>query len=243
MFGHVAKVNEALLYQLRCYVLPADGVRCPEEYAFQYDQAYLLWRLATLDMLQQLKIADQLNQFSSDSFLLFDYMLVLYFGATPVGLLMAQTIDLYRPPLMEQHYMQLYPKRVVETLQATGRWLMVMGNFCIHPDWRQSAIGPGIADLLTSMMTIYCYLPSRAEHLTVITRNECKTNELAFRHGAEPLVSGHFANNCDTDIILFAKDKVHLSSMPGVAPIATFLWRHRVDPCQIVAKPEFSHSS
>lgn len=229
---HIDRVNEVLLYNLQCFTMPSKLRHGDTETAFIYDRAYDLWRSSTREMLEQLQLTDRLNQFVSDDFLLFDHLVALFYGKHPVAILMYELIDLHRQAFLEQHYLSLYPPEALQQLRAQGRILMVMGNFCVHPDWRQSMIGPGVADLLTSLVSIFCYLPSTADNLAVITRNNRKTNELAYRHGGQALVKEHAANNCMTDIIVFPRDKVHFSPLPGLAALAKFLWQHRID-CEV----------
>lgn len=226
---HAKRVqNEALLASLQCYILPGNPRLCSDRCMQQHEQAYLLWKKVITEAYRQERLTELEQHFSSDEFLRQEEFIALFHGVEAVGLFMSHWVDLRYTAAREHSYFSHYPAELVQALADQYPKLMVMCNLATHTDWRQSAIGYGITDLLVSMTAAKRFKASSAQALITFTRNNRKTNELGYRHGGVPLCQGHFTHGGASDIILFKRDAVRLSPIEGIAPLADLLWGQRV---------------
>ncbi len=221
-------VNSKLLKTLDCYHLPAKMRYCLPGFEAYYNAAYHFWREMICEGLLSEGLVEQAKTLSSDEFVNQDDFVCLFLQTKPIGLFMFSWMNLAYPANKDRRYITVnYPATVIETLLRLGHEkLMTMGHLTIHPEWRKSRMGPGVGEILVGL-AVKRFLTSRASALLSFSRNNRKTQDLAYHWGAQPLLKNYQAYGIDSDILAIYRDTVMPTIIEGIPELVEYLWLNK----------------
>lgn len=185
------------------------------------EKAYLFWYESWLRTFNQLGVRERQNLFADD--FLDREVGVLTFKKEPVGLFFNNWFDVSRPSIINHSYFKNYPQEVKSYLQKDiCNKVMVLSYMTLSEDWRRGQTDIPISELLFSL-GVKRFEYSQADTLIGYIRTDQRTHEIFYRHGGQK-ISQSVAYNVGVDFCTLSKDSMSLSSLPGVAVAADFLW-------------------
>lgn len=217
------------LASLTCYLLPAKIQYCDPRYHAIHENAYRFWHSIIQSALREEGNTEVAAQLGSDMFYENDEMVLLCEKENPVGLFMFRWIN---RRFQSERELSAFTKRFPEDLfqmlaEKNYDHVMLMAHLAVHPEWRKSKRGAGIADILVDF-SLRQFLNSNADVFITTTRNNRGTNTLGFRHGAVRYEYTGKVFNVDSDIIIFYRDRVIPIELQELREIADNLWQHKL---------------
>ncbi|MCA9681729.1 MAG: hypothetical protein KC457_06005 [Myxococcales bacterium] len=214
---------------LGCVRLPGRGERCPVALRGLWRRAYALWHAVRSDGMRSQGMDAEAAVLGSDAFVEQDEFVCLSHGDEVIGLYMFRWFDMTLRSSLEHSHIRKFPPELIDELVANGcRSLMCVGHLAVDPAWRRSRIGFGVAEVLVGFSMLR-FFESQADVAITYSRNNRKTNEMAYRHGAVALCRGVEAFRGESDIVAWFPDTACLSPLPGIETIARNLWNRRRD--------------
>ena|SRR3990167_1848425 len=221
-------INHQRLSQLRCFLLPAKIEFCHRDFFSHHERVYDFWHNIIHTALCEEKNFNIANELSSEQFLENDEAVVLFNHDQPIGLFMFRWINTaFKINRDLSALKKRFPTDFLDALHNDKQsHIMLMGHLAVHPNWRKSNTGLGIADMLM-YFAVTRFLESKATVLLTTTRNNRRTNDLCYRQGGKKIANNGKVFGVDSDIVLFHQDDVIPMQNSELQNISRQLWQHK----------------
>ena len=161
----------------------------------------------------------------SDDFVLQDEICTLHDEGEPVGLVCFRWLDLGKRAHREIEFFQNFSYDAMTTLlEREHREVMVMNYLTVNRNWRRRKQGFGVSEVLIGLATRR-FLETDATALVAYTRNDRRTHELVYRHGATPLATDRLVHGIDSHSVAIFRDDVQATTVPEVPGQVDRLWQ------------------
>ena len=204
-------------------LLPAKNPSPP--FHSYHAKTYLFWRRVWEHTFKTVCGTEQLY---SDDFIRQDEAAVIARGETVVGIFMFSWLNLNIKAHGDHSYFKSFPDPVLQRLRE-HKQIMTMGYLSVDSSLRKTSSQPTSISALLLGLANRRFLDSDATALIAYTRNDRKTNELCYAHGAVPLVKNNVVHNIGSDIVLSRRENVIEHHDPAIAAEIKRLWRERID--------------
>ncbi|MBP9722899.1 MAG: hypothetical protein KBD64_07060 [Gammaproteobacteria bacterium] len=216
---------------ITCCVLPGHIRDCKSEYLPLYNRAFDFWHELMGHEMRSEKLEDIETKLSSDGYMLFQDIYVLYNSQTGevVGLFCFDNKSVDNKCTLGQSYFNAYPDCIVQDYILSAKKIMSIGHLLVHPQWRRSQIGIGLSDILVWFMHKR-FLDSGMNLMIYFTRNNRGTNDLGKKFGGQAILEHYPYGGLDADIIAVRPEEVVLDcGDPAINKLSESLYANRED--------------
>ncbi len=214
--------------RIQGYVLPGH---CPANFEALdiYSATYRFWRGVYSDVYSKTQSLESLN---TDNFYRQDEIFSLVFEQQVVGCILFSYHNTLADSAWDLKYFHdLSPEMTAKIRSAAPRSLMLMESLTVHPEWRRSATGLPLAEILLGI-AMKAFQLSGCNVLVGTPRVDVKVHKLCALYGGECL--GTIAKSgyhCET--FVFTSDKNHENPQPQTAKHIESFWESRIETSKI----------
>jgi len=199
----------------------------------KYMRAFQLWKSVWEPTLKKL---DGLSQLFSDGFTRQDFLCLIEYNDTAVGLCCFRSVHLRSEIELEDSWFQPWPKNLLKGLALEYPKALIPSWLTVHPDYRRSNgyFGPNISQILAELIALSCITTS-SDIAFGTPRKDLSVTKLVSSAGATTLVENVIHHNVEIDLVAFFPEKIKNRKFNNET---IHLWNRRLDLRQPLIRKE-----